>query len=140
MRAKRKAPARARSNCPIAWALDFIGDKWTLVVLRDLILGHKRHFRQFLDSSEGIASNILAGRLRRLEAAGLVTRVADPDEARRVIYAPTGKALDLLPVMLELVRWGAKYNSRHGAPAQLVQGIARDRDAVAEQIRSRHSG
>lgn len=139
MRAKRKAPAGTRSSCPIAWALDFIGDKWTLVVLRDLILARKRHFQQFLDSNEGIASNILASRLRQLEAAGMVTRAADPDEARRVIYAPTGKALDLLPVMLELVRWGAKYNARHGAPAQLLQGIARDRDAVARDIRSRHA-
>src|SRR5689334_12346898 len=102
---KLKGPER-RSDCPIAYALDFVGDKWTLVVLRDLILGRKRYFQEFLSSNEKIASNILASRLKLLERSGLVTRARDPAHARRVIYAPTEKGLDLLPAILELVRWG----------------------------------
>ena len=99
-----REPEACRSHCPISYVLDFVGDKWTLLVLRDLILAHKRYFQEFLDSPEGIASNILASRLKQLEAAGFVTRATDPAHARRVVYAPTGKALDLLPTMLEMVR------------------------------------
>lgn len=132
-----RGPAR-RSDCPIAYALDFVGDKWTLIVLRDLILVRKRYFQEFLASSEKIASNILASRLKLLECAGLVTRQTDPAHGRRVIYAPTEKALDLLPTMLELVRWGAKYDAKSGAPPELVRRIAQDRDAYVADVRAAH--
>ena len=135
---KKKRPAR-RSNCPIACALDFIGDKWTLVVLRDLIMVRKRYFQELLDGNEGIASNILANRLKQLEAAGLVTRRADPAQARRVIYAPTAKALDLLPVMVELMRWTMKYDAQSAAPAQFVRRLARDRDGFISDLRAAHA-
>ena len=135
----KQLPA-CRSHCPISYALDFVGDKWTLLVLRDLILARKRYFQEFLDSREGIASNILASRLKRLEGAGLVTRAADPAHARRVVYTPTAKALDLLPAMLELVRWGAKYDAKSDAPPQVLKGMARDRDGFIAEVRARHKG
>lgn len=132
---RRKLPPR-RSDCPITYALDFIGDKWTLVVLRDLIIVRKRQFRDFLASEEKIASNILSSRLKLLEAAGMVTRCRDPEHARQVIYEPTEKGLDLLPLMLEMVRWSAKYDSRTAAPPAVVRRIAEDRDAYIGEIRS----
>jgi DNA-binding HxlR family transcriptional regulator len=134
----RRGPAACRSHCPISYVLDFVGDRWTLLVLRDLILAHKRHFQQFLESPEGIASNILASRLRQLEAAGLVTRTRDPAHARRVVYAPTDKALDLLPTMLEMVRWGARHDPQTDAPAHVLEGVARDLHGFAAQVRSQH--
>ena len=124
-----------RSDCPITYALDVIGDKWTLIVLRDLIIVRKRQFRDLLMSDEKIASNILASRLKMLEAAGMVTRRRDPEHARQVIYEPTEKGLDLLPSMLEMVRWSAKYDSRTAAPPALVRRIAEDRDAYIGEIR-----
>ena len=127
-----------RSHCPISYALDFVGDRWTLIVLRDLILARKRHFQEFLDSQEKIATNILASRLKQLEAAGLVKRTVDPRHARRVVYTPTEKALDLLPTILELVRWGAKYDAKSDAPAHLIKGIAKDRDGFVAEVRSQH--
>ncbi len=130
---------RRRSDCPITYALDFVGDKWTLVVLRDLIIVGKRYFQQFLDSDEGIASNILASRLKLLERSGLATRAAGPAQGRRVIYAPTAKALDLLPAMLELVRWSAKYDAKTAAPPALVRRIASDRDAFVAEVKAQHS-
>ena len=133
----KKLPAR-RSNCPIACALDVIGDKWTLVVLRDVIIVRKRYFQEFLEGNEGIATNILASRLKLLEAAGLVTRRADPGQARRVIYAPTAKALDLLPVLIELMRWSLKHNSGTAAPAQFVRRLAEDRDGFISELRAAH--
>ena len=132
---KQKLPPR-RSDCPITFALDLFGDKWTLLVLRDLIIVRKRHFREFLASDEKIASNILANRLKLLEAAGMLTRRPDPESARQVIYEPTEKGLDLIPSMLELVRWSAKYDPRTAAPPALVRRIAEDRDAYIAEIRS----
>lgn len=134
----QKSPCAPRSHCPISYALDFVGDKWTLVVLRDLILAGKRHFQEFLQSDERIASNILASRLKRLEADGMVTREADPEHGRRVVYAPTAKALDLLPVLLELVRWGVKHDPGSAAPPQMVRRITEDRERFMAEIRARH--
>lgn len=134
---KPSLPSR-RSSCPIASALDFVGDKWTLVVLRDIIMVRRRHFHELLAGNEGIASNILASRLQRLEAAGMITRQRDPAEPRRVIYQPTAKALDLLPVMIELVRWGLKYDQKTSAPAQFMRRLDQDREQFIADIRAAH--
>jgi DNA-binding HxlR family transcriptional regulator len=134
---RKKSPPR-RSNCPMSYALDFVGDKWTLLVLRDLIMSRKQYFQDLLESDEKIASNILASRLKQLEAAGMITRANDPAHGRRVIYSPTAKALDLLPAMLELVRWSAAYDARTGVPSAFVRRIAGDRDVLVDEIRSRH--
>jgi DNA-binding HxlR family transcriptional regulator len=136
---KRKSAVR-RSNCPIACALDVVGDKWTLVVLRDVIMARKRYFQELLEGNEGIATNILASRLKLLEAAGLVTRRADPALARRLIYAPTVKALDLLPVLIELMRWSMKHISGSAAPAQFVRRLAEDREGFIAELRAAHTG
>lgn len=125
-----------RSDCPISCALDLVGDKWTLIVLRDLMFARKRHFQEFLASPERIASNILASRLKLLENAGLVTREADPAHARRVIYAPTPKALDLLPVLLEMLLWGTKYHARANAPEPFVRRAAADRFGLIAELRA----
>ena len=94
----------SRSECPIASGLDILGDRWTLLVLRDLLEG-KRRFSEFEQSPESIPTNILTDRLRRLEATGLVER--QPIEgSRHQGYSPTAAARDLRPVLLELARWG----------------------------------
>ena len=127
-----------RSHCPISYALDIVGDRWTLIVLRDLIVVGKRHFREFLASEEGIASNILTARLKMLEACGIVSRRPDPDDARQVIYEPTAKGLDLLPAMLELARWGGTYDPKTAAPKDLLRRIQTDREGLVRDIRSAH--
>jgi DNA-binding HxlR family transcriptional regulator len=134
---KPSLPSR-RSNCPIACALDLVGDKWTLVVLRDIIMVRRRYFQELLAGNEGIASNILADRLKRLEATGMITRRRDPAEPKRVIYQATDKALDLLPVLIELIRWGAKYDPNTAAPAHMVRRLAEDRDGFIADIRAAH--
>jgi DNA-binding HxlR family transcriptional regulator len=133
----RKLPAR-RSSCPISCALEFIGDRWTLVVLRDLMMARKRYFQELLEGNEGIATNVLASRLKRLEADGLITRRPDPAEARRVIYEPTEKGLDLLPVLVELIRWSMKHDPKSAAPPHLARRLARDREGLIEELRSAH--
>lgn len=134
---KLKSPPR-RSDCPIAYALDFVGDKWTLVVLRDLIMLRKRRFKDLQAGTEGIATNILASRLKRLEAAGMVTRSRDLDRTQRAVYTPTAKALDLLPVLVELVRWGTKYDPKSAAPPSLLRRLREDRDGFIAELRAAH--
>jgi DNA-binding HxlR family transcriptional regulator len=134
---KKKSPA-CRSNCPISFSLELLGDKWTLVVLRDLIFARKRYYQELLDSPEKIASNILASRLKQLEAAAMITRKPDPEHGRRVVYAPTAKALDLLPVLIELMRWGMMHNPKATAPPEILRRIKHDRDGFIAELRARH--
>jgi len=96
-----------RSNCPIACTLDLVGDRWTLLVLRDLFFG-ARYFDDFQQSPEGIATNILGDRLRKLERDGFVSRTRDAEDARRFCYALTARGKSLKPVLLALARWGAE--------------------------------
>lgn len=121
-----------RSGCPISFALDLFGDRWTLLILRDLILREKRRYGEFLAADEGIASNILSDRLKRLENAGIVTREADPRDKRQVIYAPTRKGQDLLPVLLEIAAWGASHDRDTGAPSRFADRFYSDRGAFYE--------
>ena len=99
-----------RSSCPVSCALDILGDKWTLLVVRDIMFKRKHYFRDFLASPEKIASNILSDRLKKLEESNIVSRRPDPGNARRVIYTLTEKGLDLLPAIQELLRWGQKHD------------------------------
>lgn len=112
MKSPKKATAGAackRSVCPIANALDLIGDKWTLLVVRDLLFLGKRQFGEFIQSPERIPSNILADRLKRLEKAGLVTRKPYQNRPVRYEYRLTPKGADLLPVLKEMVRWASRH-------------------------------
>ena len=107
---KEKRPRQPlRSPCPIAGALDLLGDRWTLLVIRDVLFYEKRRFAEFLASPEGIATNILAERLERLEACGLIRPRRYQTRPPRVEYQPTQRARDLVPLLRELIRWGQKH-------------------------------
>jgi DNA-binding HxlR family transcriptional regulator len=114
-------------QCPIDYALHVFGDRWTLLVLRDLLLAGRRHYRELVAAREGIATNILASRLRKLEAAGLVVRRVDPQDRRQIFYVLTDKALDLIPVLLEISRWSARYDPHTAASPELVRRLDEDR-------------
>ncbi|RKT86525.1 DNA-binding transcriptional regulator, HxlR family [Saccharopolyspora antimicrobica] len=99
-----------RSGCPINLSLEVLGDKWSLIVIRDLMFGNRRHFRELLNNSEeGIASNILAARLQRLTEKGLVSKAADPSHKQKVIYSLTEPAIQLVPVVAHLGAWGRRH-------------------------------
>ncbi|UJP05114.1 MAG: helix-turn-helix transcriptional regulator [Nitrosomonas sp.] len=97
-----------RSFCPVACALDDLGDKWTLLIIRDLLLGKKR-YQEFLASPEHIATNILADRLKKLESAGFVLQQAYQQKPVRYQYVLTQKGKDLRPILQALVKWGKTY-------------------------------
>jgi DNA-binding HxlR family transcriptional regulator len=99
-----------RSGCPINLALEVLGDRWSLIVIRDIMFGNRRHFRELLTrSNEGIASNILAARLKRLVEAGLLSRRDDPAHRQKGIYSLTEKAIQLVPVLVQLGAWGRRH-------------------------------
>jgi len=125
---------RACSGCPIDYALDIFGDRWTLLVIRDLVFGGKRHFREFIESPEGIASNILASRLKKLEQRGVISRRADPENRKQVVYELTEKGVDLIPVLLEIVRWGGTHDPDTAAPAAFVARVERDRAGLIRDV------
>ena len=125
-----------RSNCPINFVLETFGDKWTLLVIRDLMFHGKRYYGDFLVSAEGISTNILADRLQRLERDGVIDKEIDPDNRSRVIYRLTEKGKDLLPVMLEITAWSGKYDSKTNAPAPLLKALKRDRRPLIAKILS----
>ena len=99
----------ARSACPIANTLDLIGDKWTLLVVRDLLFLEKRLYGELMQSAEGMRSNILAERLKRLENAGLLKKSPYQQNPVRYEYRLTPKGADLFPILKEIIRWGNKY-------------------------------
>jgi len=99
-----------RSGCPINLTLEVVGDKWSLLVIRDMMFGNRRHFRELLaKSEEGIASNILADRLKRLTESGLVTRAADPTHKQKAIYSLTERAIQLVPLLAHIGAWGRQH-------------------------------
>jgi DNA-binding HxlR family transcriptional regulator len=99
-----------RSGCPINLSIEVIGDRWSLLVIRDMMFGNRRHFGELLaNSDEGIASNILADRLRRLTDQGLVSRAPDPSHKQKVIYSLTEPAIELVPVIAQLGAWGRRH-------------------------------
>lgn len=128
--------AKRRSDCPISFGLDIFGDKWTLLILRDLLLRGKSKFGEFLGSEEGIASNILADRLSRLEHNGLITKAEDESDRRQSLYRATKKGTDLLPALVELAYWGATYDPKTGAPKEFVKAYRLDRSGLLKKLKA----
>jgi len=126
-----------RSNCPISFSLDIIGDRWTLLILRDLVLTGKKHYQELLEAGEDIATNVLADRLQRLEQAGMITKRRDPHDGKRFLYAATEKGFDTLPIMLEMIVWGARYDPKTAAPKAFVDRIHQNRGAVIAKYRKK---
>ena len=110
-------------------SLEQFGDRWSLLIIRDMMVRGYRTFKEFQESGEGIASNVLATRLKTLEAAGIVMTEPDETDARRLNYRLTQKGIDLAPVMLELLIWGAKYEAT-AVPCGLIEQMENDREQV----------
>lgn len=129
-------PGKRRSGCPVSISLDIFGDKWSLLIVRDLMVRGFRTFREFQQAGEGIATNILADRLRKLQAAGVIAAEAPREDARRVHYRLTEKGIDLAPVLLELLIWGARHE-RTVAPCAVIGNMDKNREQVLAEVRRR---
>src|SRR6267378_2325152 len=129
----KKKPQR-RSSCPINVSLEIFGDRWSLLIIRDLMLRSLRTYKEFLSSDEGIATNILAERLQRLEAAGIISTSRDAEDRRKVVYRLTAKGIDLAPIVVELILWGAEHEAT-GAPPAAVRKMRGRREQFLSAIR-----
>ena len=123
-----------RSRCPVVFALDLFGDRWTMLIVRDMILKGSETYTEFLNSGEGIATNILADRLKRLEEQGIVTKHDDSEHGAKYRYRLTKKGLDLVPVIVEMIRWGAKHQTGTPVPKALRQRLDREPRKVADEF------
>jgi DNA-binding HxlR family transcriptional regulator len=112
------------------------GDRWSLLIVRDMMVRGLRTFKDFLESGEGIATNMLADRLRRLEVAGILTAEREETDGRRVNYRLTEKGIDLAPVLLELLLWGARHE-RTGAPCDVMAHLEKNRAEILAETRRR---
>jgi len=134
MARKTWAPPR-RSGCPLNASVEMLGDRWSLLIVRDMMVRGFRTYKEFLGSHEKIATNILADRLRRLEAYGIIAAQPDPGDGRKSIYSLTQKGIDLAPVLTEMVLWAAAHEDT-GNQA-LVRQMRKGKERFIDAIRQR---
>jgi DNA-binding HxlR family transcriptional regulator len=132
-----------RSGCPINLTLEVLGDRWSLIVIRDIMFGNRRHYRELLNrSDEGIASNILADRMKKLVEAGLLTRRDDPTHRQKAIYSLTEPAIALVPLLAHMGAWGRRHtpaSEELSIRAQLLEeGGPPMWDAFMAELRALH--
>jgi len=130
-------PKKRCSGCPVAFSLDTFGDKWSFLIVRDMIFRGKETYGEFLEGGEGIATNILADRLKQLEASGIIQKSRDTENLRRNLYTLTEQGYALIPIILEMIRWAGKYDKNTRVSSTMLQRITNDRENFEAEIRSR---
>jgi DNA-binding HxlR family transcriptional regulator len=121
-----------KSDCPVHFALEVFGDPWSLLIVRDLMFKDRRTYTEFLRAEEGIATNVLADRLTRLEQDGVIAKDEAPGGGG---YRLTPKGIDLLPILMEIIGWSAKYDPRTAADREFVRRLRADRDGFTKELR-----
>ena len=132
----RPQKSNRRSGCPVSISLDIFGDRWSLLIIRDLMVRGYRTFKEFQESGEGIATNILSDRLQKMEAAEIITAEGDTADRRKVNYRLTEKGIDLAPVLLELLVWGARYGDV-GVSCAPTEIMGLNREQLLAEVRRR---
>ncbi len=125
-----------RSGCPISYTLDIFGDKWTMLIIRDLLLFGKDSFSEFLCSDEKIATNILTDRLSVLVQEGFVTKHTSPTNKSKFLYRPTEKAIEMIPILCEITLWAEKYNP-DGAPLDITEPLRKNRTKALRDLKKK---
>jgi len=123
-----------RSHCPINFAQEVFGDKWSLLIIRDVMFKGKKYYNEFLSSDEKISTNILANRLEKLEADGLITKTIDKNNNSKKIYALTQKGIALLPMLIEMIAWSAKYDNETETPAEFIHKLEEDKESLIREL------
>ena len=130
-----KSKVKRRSGCPLNVSVEMLGDRWSLLIIRDMMLRGFRSYKEFMECYEGIATNILADRLRKLVEYGIIAAEPDPQDGRKVNYVLTRKGMDLAPVLTEMVLWAAAHEETGNQ--QLVQLMRADKARFLADIRAR---
>jgi DNA-binding HxlR family transcriptional regulator len=125
---------KKRSDCPISSALDIVGDKWSLLIIRDIAMQGKHTYNEFLKSEEKIATNILADRLSMLEGAGILLKEEHPESKAKIFYRLTKQGIDLLPVLIEMILWSDKYLAISPQAREFAKMARKDKDGIIKQM------
>jgi DNA-binding HxlR family transcriptional regulator len=131
----KKGKSKRRSECPLNASVEMLGDRWSLLIIRDMMLRGFRTYKEFMECYEGIATNILADRLRKLIAYGIITAEPDPSDGRKLIYSLTAKGIDLAPVLTEMVLWAAAHEETGNQT--LVRQMQADKTKFLSVVRRR---
>lgn len=126
---------KMRSHCPINYGLEHFGDKWSLLIIRDLMFKGKRHYNEFFESDEKVSTSVLGARLRHLEASGIITKGADEVKKSRIKYSLTAKGIDMLPFMLDMISWSGKHDKETEASERFLDQAKNDREGLIASIR-----
>lgn len=128
-----------RSDCPISNVLDYVGDKWSLLILRDLMFFGKNTYSELQNSDEKMATNILSSRLERLEADGLITKQTDENDKRRRVYRLAQPGIDMLPILLDMIAWSCKYEPETNTYPEFYERIQKDRAGLIDELSAYHT-
>ncbi|WP_305952317.1 helix-turn-helix domain-containing protein [Emticicia oligotrophica] len=131
---------KKRSECPLSYTLDFFGDKWSLLIIRDMMLEGKSNYGDFLSSDEKIATNILADRLIMLENYGFITKQVAEDKKSKFVYTLTEKGISLVPVIMEIGLWGSQFNYPVGLTGELMNDLKKDREGTIGKVQEKLRG
>ena len=132
----RHESKKRQTGCPVAFGLDTFGDRWSLLIIREIMLRDKKTYSEFMEADEGIASNILIDRLKHLEAEGILEKSRDPDNRRSFIYSLTKKGRDLAPIIMEIIIWSGAHDDRSIAMRGALEKINKDREGFEASLRS----
>lgn len=125
-------------TCPVAFALEVFGDRWTLLVLRDILLESRCTYKDILAANKGMATSVLADRLKRLQRRGLISKGRDGSDARQFIYRPTKLGVSVIPMLVEMIMWGVKHGNGT-VDSSFMRRVNKDRDKFIKELQSRAS-
>jgi len=123
-----------RSSCPISTTLDILGDKWSLLIVRDMAFKGMSTYGEFLNAGEGIATNVLADKLALLESGGIISKGTHPSSKAKILYRLTPKGIDLIPSLVEIILWSEKYHDVHEQATQFAKQAKKDKAGVIKML------
>lgn len=124
-----------RSHCPINYTIEHFGDKWSLLIIRDLMFKGKRHYNEFLEAGEKVSTSVLGERLKKLEENDIISKSADPVKKSRIRYSLTQKGIDLLPILLEMIIWGGEKDILTESPKEFMDKAINSKEHLLKEIR-----
>lgn len=125
---------KLRSHCPVNYALEHFGDKWSLLIIRDLMFKGKRHYNEFFESDEKVSTSVLGDRLKSLEESEIITKEEDDVKKSRIKYSLTEKGIGLLPMMIEIIVWSGDFDAKTAAGREFLNKAKKKRETLISEI------
>ena len=128
------------AGCPVRFGMSQFGDKWSFLIIRDLMFKGRKYYHEFLAAGEGISTNVLATRLADLEESGIISKERDPEKGSRYLYRLTQKGIDLMPMMLAMMNWAERYDDRTEVPRDFIDKLRSDQSGLEQELLEQLNG